>query len=84
MAKGIKTGGRKKGTPNKISRDIREAVLQSFETVGGAAYLAEQAKTNPTAYLSLVGKVLPLQVTGEDGGAVQISMIERRIVRAGD
>lgn len=84
MAKGIKTGGRKKGTPNKISRDIREAVLQSFATVGGAAYLAEQARANPTAYLSLVGKVLPLQVTGEDGGAVQISMIERRIVRAGD
>lgn len=74
MAKGIKTGGRKKGTPNKITRDIREAVLQSFETVGGAAYLAEQARTNPTAYLTLVGKVLPLQVTGESGGPVKVTV----------
>ena len=72
MAKGVKTGGRKKGVPNKITRDIREAVLQSFETVGGAAYLAEQARANPTAYLTLVGKVLPLQVTGENGGPVKL------------
>jgi hypothetical protein len=72
MAKGIKTGGRQKGTPNKITRDIREAVLQSFEIVGGAQYLAEQARLNPTAYLSLVGKVLPLQVTGADDGPVKL------------
>jgi hypothetical protein len=72
MAKGQKTGGRAKGTPNKITRDIREAVLQSFEIVGGAQYLAEQARLNPTAYLSLVGKVLPLQVTGADDGPVKL------------
>jgi hypothetical protein len=65
MAKGQKTGGRAKGTPNKITRDIREAVLQSFETAGGAEYLATQARDNPTAYLTLLGKVLPMQVTGE-------------------
>jgi hypothetical protein len=75
MAKGQKTGGRAKGTPNKITRDIREAVLQSFEIVGGAQYLAEQARLNPVAYLSLVGKVLPLQVTGEGGGAVSIQIV---------
>ena len=74
MAKGIKTGGRQKGTPNKITRDIREAVLQSFEIVGGAQYLAEQARLNPTAYLSLVGKVLPLQVTGADDGPVKLTV----------
>ncbi len=72
MAKGIKTGGRKKGVPNKISRDIREAVLQSFETVGGSKYLAEQARLNPVAYLTLVGKVLPLQISGEGGGPARI------------
>jgi hypothetical protein len=66
--------GRPKGSVNKITRDIREAVLQSFETVGGAAYLVEQAKLNPTAYLTLVGKVLPLQVTGESGGPVKVTV----------
>jgi hypothetical protein len=67
--------GRPKGSTNKITRDIREAVLQSFEIVGGAQYLAEQARLNPVAYLSLVGKVLPLQVTGENGGAVAIQIV---------
>jgi hypothetical protein len=67
--------GRPKGSVNKITRDIREAVLQSFEAVGGAQYLAEQARLNPVAYLSLVGKVLPMQVTGENGGAVSIQIV---------
>lgn len=74
MAKGIKTGGRTKGTPNKLTRDIREAVLASFESVGGAEYLATQARDNPTAYLTLLGKVLPMQVTGENGGPVKLTV----------
>lgn len=72
MAKGIKTGGRTKGTPNKISRDIREAVLESFSKVGGAEYLAKQAHENPTAYLSLLGKVLPMAVSGEVTGKLVV------------
>ncbi|MDO8677216.1 MAG: hypothetical protein Q7R30_01435 [Acidobacteriota bacterium] len=32
--------------------------------MGGVAYLTTQATKNPTAFLTLVGKVLPLQVTG--------------------
>jgi hypothetical protein len=27
MAKGYKTGGRRKGTPNKLTRDLREMIL---------------------------------------------------------
>jgi hypothetical protein len=26
---------------------------------------------NPTAFLTLVGKIIPLQVTGKDGGPIQ-------------
>lgn len=67
--------GRPKGSTNKITRDIREAVLQSFEIVGGAQYLAEQARSNPTAYLSLVGKVLPLQVQGDLAGKMTLQIV---------
>ena len=66
--------GRPKGSANKITRDIREAVLQSFETVGGAEYLATQARDNPTAYLTLLGKVLPMQVTGADDGPLTVTI----------
>ncbi|WP_375666724.1 hypothetical protein [Bartonella sp. TT121SHDZB] len=36
------------------------------------SYLEKQAIRCPAAYLALLGKVLPLQVTGEDGGAIKI------------
>lgn len=42
-------------------------VLQSLANVGGTAYLEQQARDNPNAYMSLVGKVLPLQI--KEGGA---------------
>lgn len=67
MAKGVKTGGRKKGTPNKITVALKDMILQSLADAGGAQYLLAQAKKNPNAYLALVGRVLPLQV--KDGGA---------------
>jgi len=70
MANRPKTGGRTKGTPNKISRTIRDAVLSSFDLVGGERYLLRQAEENPVAYMSLLGKILPTQVTGADDGPV--------------
>jgi len=39
------------------------------------AYLELQAKVNPGPFLALLGKVLPLQVTGDGGGPVQVSVV---------
>ncbi|MCC7144261.1 MAG: hypothetical protein IT349_19370 [Candidatus Eisenbacteria bacterium] len=75
MAKGFKTGGRKKGTPNKLSADLKAMILGALDQAGGQTYLVAQAKKNPTAFLTLVGKVLPLQVSGEDGGPLQIEVV---------
>lgn len=72
MATGKKTGGRKKGTPNKTTAALKELILGALGDVGGQAYLAAQATENPSAFLSLVGKVLPLTVTGHDGGALVV------------
>lgn len=57
-----RTGGRKKGTPNKLTRSIKEAIEASFEQVGGADYLARMADEQPAAYMTLLGKVLPTQI----------------------
>jgi hypothetical protein len=54
-----KTGGRAKGTPNKVTKTIREAIEASFEQVGGADYLARMAILEPASYMTLLGKVLP-------------------------
>ena len=60
-----KTGGRKAGTPNKMTKALKDMILGALDDVGGQAYLAAQAEANPKAFLALVGRVLPLQVASD-------------------
>jgi hypothetical protein len=46
-------------------------VLAALDQVGGAEYLTRQAEENPGPFMVLVGKILPTQVTGRDGGPIQ-------------
>ncbi|WP_455476585.1 hypothetical protein [Bartonella sp. B41] len=71
--------GRVKGVPNKTTRILKEAVIKAAERAGKKygddgliSYLEKQALKCPAAYLSLFGKILPLQVTGEDGDAIKM------------
>jgi len=57
-----KTGGRKPGSPNKISKDLREAFIESFNIIGGVDWLVKQASENPVAYLNQLGKTFPKDV----------------------
>lgn len=54
--------GRAKGVPNANTKALKDMILASLDKIGGEAYLCEQAEKNPTAFLTLIGKVLPLQV----------------------
>jgi hypothetical protein len=60
-----KTGGRKAGTPNKATTELKTVILSALDAAGGVAYLAQQAHANPGPFLQLVGKVLPLTLTGD-------------------
>lgn len=64
--------GRPKGSKNKIGKALKEMILEALDEAGGVEYLVQQAEESPSSFLSLVGKVLPLQLTGEDGAAIQI------------
>lgn len=75
--------GRKKGVPNKNTTMLKDALLEAATRAGNregreglVGYLEKQAIEQPTAFLPLLGKVLPLQLTGADGGAIQITKIE--------
>jgi hypothetical protein len=59
--------GRPKGTPNKITADIRAMIEGALQDAGGREYLARQAIANPPAFMVLVGKILPnaVAVSGE-------------------
>lgn len=63
--------GRPKGSVNKTTGAVKEMILAALDQAGGAEYLLTQSRENPTAFMTLVGKVLPMQVTGADGGPVE-------------
>ena len=56
MAKGIKTGGRTTGTPNKVSKDVREAYQALIESnlENMNSWLTEVSKENPAKALELM------------------------------
>jgi hypothetical protein len=72
MAQGRKTGGRQPGSLNKNTADIKAMVLGALQDVGGRDYLAARALDQPVAFMGLVGKVLPLQLTGENGAPIAV------------
>ncbi len=65
--------GRPKGLPNKINRDLKEMILGALDDKGGREYLARQADENPTAFMALVGKVLPSTMNANVSGGIMIN-----------
>lgn len=65
--------GKPKGAVSKTPALIKDMIKQALDGAGGVDYLIERAKDPRTAsaFLGLVGKVLPMTLTGPDGGAVQ-------------
>jgi hypothetical protein len=52
--------GRPKGSVNKTTAAVKDMMLQALNNKGGVEYLERQAEANPTAFLTLVGKVAKL------------------------
>lgn len=75
-----KTGGRAKGTPNKRTALLKDAILQAAEAAGGEAglvgYLTLQATENPAAFMSLLGKVMPMQLEGAGENGEHLHKVE--------
>ena len=80
MAKPPNAGkGRPKGSQNKLTKALKEMILEAADLAhkdGTVGYLTAQAIENPTAFMALLGKVLPMTVegTGKDG-AMKIEVI---------
>lgn len=74
--KGEKRPNQGKRGPSKTPAAIKDMILTALSNAGGAEYLERRANDPRTAaaFLGLVGKVLPTQVTGADGGAIKASL----------
>ena len=79
---------RAQGSQNKITRALKESILQALDEAGGnegaVGYLRWLAHENPSAFAGLLSKVLPSTIasTGQDG-ALKI-ILEQRIIRPQD
>lgn len=77
---GERRGGRKKGTPNKTTKLVKEAIIEAAEALGEdgkgkngtTGYLKTLAVKEPKAFATLLGRVLPMEVTGRDGEPITV------------
>lgn len=67
--------GRKAGVPNKINGDVKEMILGALQDAGGKDYLLQQAMANPTAFMALIGKVVPKDVKLEADGKMTFTVV---------
>lgn len=82
--KGEKKQNQGKRGPNKTTVQLKEMILGALDEAGGIDYLVRKANDPRTAaaFLSLIGKVLPMTIQGPgENGEHAITIIERRIVK---
>lgn len=73
-------GGSRKGIPNKTTRLAKEAIAEAAEKLGGAERLVAWAREDPlnerVFWGQIYTKLLPLQVTGDGGGALIVQLLK--------
>lgn len=77
--------GRPKGSLNKTTALLKDAILKAATEAGDGdmvEYLKRQAVLNPAPFMSLLGKVLPMQIAGDADNPISVvARIERHIVK---
>lgn len=64
-----------------MTADLREMILGALTAAGGQDYLQKQANESPSAFLTLIGKVLPKEITGADGKDLFPTRIKVELVK---
>ena len=70
MAKGTKTGGRVKGTPNRFTSSMKDAFLSVYQDLQDEngeehGHLKAWAKDHPTDFYKICSKMIPQQLTAD-------------------
>lgn len=72
--------GRPKGSSNKITKNIKTAIEEAFDKAGGVDYLVGLATSDPKTFCTLVGKVIPTTIIGDEDNPL-VHVVTRRVVR---
>lgn len=66
--------GRVKGVPNKATANVKAALTEAFDELGGVTALMAWAKKSPTEFYKLWGRMMPLEVAGPGGGPIPLGI----------
>lgn len=76
--------GRPKGSVNRTTKAAKDAIAEAAEALGGADRLVDWAKEDPANervfWGTIYPKLLPLQVSGENGDDIRLDVIHRLVV----
>ena len=73
---GERVTGRQKGTVNKLTVSIREAIEHAFDELGGASYLVHVGKNDPRTFCALLSRLLPTKLANADGSPLLAALTE--------
>jgi len=73
---GERVTGRQKGTVNKLTVSIREAIEHAFDRLGGVSYLEHVGRSDPRTFCALLGKLLPTKLANADGSPLLAALTE--------
>lgn len=73
---GERITGRQKGTVNKLTVSIREAIENAFTELGGASYLVHVGKNDPRTFCALLSRLLPTKLANADGSPLLAALTE--------
>ena len=84
MSRRTKSGDRTNDTPGKATGHLQEAIIAAAEKTGRdgegkeglTGYCSHLAQEQPKAFAALLGRVLPMQVTGADGDPLKVLLQE--------
>lgn len=57
--------GRKKGSQNRFTSAIKDAVLETFEKLGGVKHMVKWAEKNQTDFYKIAAKLIPQQINAD-------------------
>lgn len=77
-------GGRKKGTPNHITTDLKQAIINALDKLGGEAWFVDLGKRDKKSFSNLIGRCIPTKIVGADDGALKVQMAVDRLASLSD
>ena len=74
--------GRKKGSQNKITVELKQMIEGAIEEVGGQKYLVSLARKRPEIFCQLLGRLLPKAVELGFDGSLDVNLYQERLENA--